>query len=115
MPSPKQSALSQQTTIASGTAETTIVSGDPNFRRNLTGFVITTLNATAGTLTLRDSTAGTIRAVFDYPNAAAVPSTPLAINFDPSMQQGLANNNWTLQASANANGYKITAAFVPEA
>jgi hypothetical protein len=114
MPSSKQSVQSQQTNIASGTAETTIVSADPNFRRNLTGLVITTLNAIAGTITLRDSTAGTIRAVFDYPNAAVVPSTPFLVEFDPPMLQSLPNNNWTLQASANANGYKITTAFVPE-
>jgi hypothetical protein len=104
--------LSQATTIASGTAETTIVTADPNFRRNLVGLVITTINAVAATLTLRDGTAGTTRAILDYPNAALAPADPLVLTFGPPLQQTLQNNNWTLQASAAAGAIHITASFV---
>lgn len=104
--------LSQQTTIASGTGETTIVTADPNFRRNLAQLIITTANAAAATLTLRDSTGGTTRAIFDYPNAASAPGAPLVISFQPVLQQTAFNNNWTLQASAAAGAVHITASFV---
>jgi hypothetical protein len=114
MPSIKQSETSQATTIGASTAETTIVAADPNFRRNLSGLVITTLNAAASTLTLRDSAAGLTKAVFDYPNAAAVPTTPFIVNFDPPLQQDTKNTTWTIQASASATGFKITALFVSE-
>jgi hypothetical protein len=80
------SANSQQTTIAASTAETTIVAADPNFRTLLTGLIITTLQAVAGTLTLRDATGGSIRAVFDYPNATAAPGAPLVLSFNPPLQ-----------------------------
>jgi len=112
MPTQREVELTQQTTIASGTAETTIVTADPNFRRNLTRLIITTANAAAATLTLRDSTGGTTRAILDYPNAAVAPAEPLIINFDPPMQQQASNNNWTLQASVAAGAIHITADFV---
>lgn len=112
MPTQREVEQSQQTTIASGTAETTIVTADPNFRRNLTRLIITTANAAAATLTLRNATGGTAVAILDYPNASSAPSAPLVLNFDPPLQQQAANNNWTLQASAAAAAIHITADFV---
>ena len=106
---------SQQTTIGASTAETTIVSADPATRNLLTALVITTLNAAASTLTLRDSTGGTTRAIFDYPNAASAPGAPLVVTFDPPLAPTSAvNNNWTIQASVSATGYKVNALFVKE-
>jgi hypothetical protein len=105
-------ALSQQTAIASGTAETTIVTADPNFRRNLVGLIVTTINAAIATLTVRDATGGTVKAILNYPNAASAPSVPLIVTFDPPLQQTLQNNNWTIQASAAAGAINITAVFV---
>lgn len=107
-----QTAVSQATTIASGTAETTIVTADPNVGNALLGLVITTANAAAATLTLREGTAGAVRAIFDYPNAASAPSIPLIVNFNPPISQ-LKNNNWTLQASAAAGAIHITALYAP--
>lgn len=114
MPTTKQSSLAQQTSIASGTAETTIVTADPSSRNNLTSLVITTLNAAVATLTVRDATTGTVKAILDYPDAASLPTAPLVINMDPPWQQTAPNNNWTIQASANVSGYKITAGYVKE-
>ena len=115
MPSTSNSARVQQTTIGASTAETTIVTADPNFRLHLTGLIVTTLNGAVSTLTLRDKTGGTARAIFDYPNAASVPGTPLVLNFDPPLEQIEGkNNNWTIQASASATGYKVTACFTAE-
>jgi hypothetical protein len=101
MPTQREVEQSQQTTIAaSSVAETTIVTADPNFRRNLTSLIVTTINAAVATLTLRDATAGTTIAILDYPNATSAPTTPLVLNFDPPLQQQTAkNSNWTLQAS----------------
>lgn len=102
----------QQTTIASGTAETTIVSaGGAGVFNDLTELIITTINAVAATLTLKDATTGTTRAVFDYPNAASAPGVPLVITFNPPLPQAVANNNWTLTASVAAGAIHITAVF----
>lgn len=110
MPITKQTANSQATTIASGTAETTIVTADPNFPNALIGLIITTPNAAAATLTLRDSTAGNTRAIFDYPNAASAPSVPFIAMFDPPLSS-TKNQAWTIQASAAAAAIHITALF----
>lgn len=102
---------SQRTALA-GAGEVTIVTADPNFNLPLYGLVITTPNAAAGTLTLRDATAGTAVATFDYPNAAAAPGAPFKVFFNPPLpQQLLKNNNWTLQATVNASGYNVLALF----
>ena len=112
MPTQREVEQSQQTTIASGTSETTIVTADPNFRRNLTRLIVTTPNAAAATLTVRDTTGGTARMILDYPNAASAPTAPLVLNFDPPLQQQAINTNWTIQASAAAAAIHITADFV---
>jgi len=111
MPTP--TALSQITTIA-GTGETTIVTAPGSgFTNLILGLIVTTTNNVAGTLTLRESTGGATRGVFDYPNAAAVPGSPLVIQFPaPGLCQP-ANSNWTLQASANANGIHVAAIYQP--
>jgi hypothetical protein len=112
MATARESELPQQTTIASGTAETTIVTADPNFRRNLTRLIITTPNTAVATLTLRDTTGGTAVAILDYPNSATLAQPPLILNFDPPLQQTAKNSNWTLQASVAAAAIHITADFV---
>ncbi len=106
------SVKTQQTTIGASTAETTIVTANPNTRTRLAGLVITTLNAAASTLTLRSATGGTARMILDFPSTAAVPVAPLVLNFSPALEQreGI-NNNWTLQASVSATGFKITALY----
>ena len=104
-------AQSQQTTIAAASvAETTIVTADAGFPLELHELIITTPNAAAATLTLRDATGGNVRAIIDYPNAAAAPGTPCVVPFNPPLQNA-ANANWTLQASANASGIHVTAVF----
>ena len=100
----------QQTTIASGTAETTIVTANPGTANLLSALIVTTPNTAVATLTLRESTGGAIKAVFDYPNAASAPSVPLIVTFNPPLQQP-ANSNWTIQASAAAAAIHITAQF----
>jgi len=36
------------------------------------------------------------------------------VTFDPPLDQVAPNNNWTIQASASATGYKINAIYVKE-
>jgi hypothetical protein len=104
---------SQQTTISASTAETPIVAADPNFRNLLTGLIITTLQAVAGTLTLRDATGGATRMIVDYPNGTGAPGAPLVLRFNPPLPpSALSNQAWTLQASVNTTSYKVVATFV---
>jgi hypothetical protein len=88
------------------------VTADPNFPNQLEELVITTASAAASTLTLRDGTAGTTRAVFDYPNAAVAPGAPFTVTFNPPLNQA-SNANWTLQSSV-ANTYHIMAVYAEQ-
>lgn len=106
----------QTTAIAASTAETTIITaGGAGVFNDITQLVITTTNAAAGTLTIKDSTAGTTRMILDYPNAASAPGTPMVIPFNPPLPQSSANANWTITASVNAGHYEVTAIFIKNA
>jgi len=110
----RENCSSQSTTITASTAETTIVTaGGAGVFNDLTGLIITCTGDTAiATLTLRDATGGTAKAIFDYPNAAAAPNTPLIVDFTPPLSQAAANGNWTLQASVNAGTIHVLAQFI---
>lgn len=105
-----QSAPAIQTAVA-GTGAVTIVpaSGDALVSRDLVTLVITTINAAAGTLTLKKGAVTVM--ILNYPNAASAPSTPLVIDFCDVPLQGDPNAAWTLTASVNASGYNVTAQY----
>lgn len=104
-----------QYTNVAGTAETTIVPAAPSGgRHSMRRLIITTINAVAATLTLKDSTGGATRAVFDYPNAASAPTAPLVVDFSnaaDALTQSAQGAPFTLTASVNASGYKVTAVY----
>ena len=103
----------QQTAYGAVTTEQTIItSGGAGVFNDLASLVITTVNAAASTLTVRDATGGTTRMILNYPNAASAPGTPMVVQFNPPIPQAAAANNWTIQASASATGFNITAVFV---
>lgn len=104
--------LAQQTTIAAAsTAETTIISADAACRNDLVGLVITSTNAAAATLTIKDGTGGTTKMILNYPASAAVVVAPVEIYFPKPVKAAAKNANWTATASANANGINITALY----
>lgn len=105
--------LSQATDLATSTAETTIVTADPNSRNNLAGLIITSKDTAAGVITVRDSTGGTTRLLVDFPSGSTA-LTPFVAMFNPPLKQTAVNSNWTAQASVNATGMKINALFVKE-
>ena len=103
----------QTTAISASTAETTIITaGGAGVFNDLAQLIITTTNAAAATLTIRDATAGTTRMIIDYPNAAVAPSSPFIVDFAVPVPQAAANANWTAQASVNAGHFEITAVFI---
>lgn len=102
----------QQTAIGASTAETTIVTaGGAGVFNDLIALIITTVNAAAATITIRDATGGATVMILNYPNAAAAPGQPLVVELPVPIPQSAANNNWTAQLSASATGMNITAIF----
>jgi hypothetical protein len=104
----------QIATTVSGTGAVSILpaSGNSLIYRDLVGITISTTNAAAaGTLTLSDGTRTAM--VIDYPNTStAAPQAPIDFDFDPPLQQSVANQAWTITASANAGNYHVNAQYI---
>ena len=101
----------QQTALAASTETTFVTAGTSGVFNDLTQLIITTAGAVAATLTIKDATGGTTRAIINYPNAAIAPGSPCVIHFSPALPQAVAANNWTVTNSVTT-ATNITAVFV---
>jgi len=90
---------STQTAIAATTETTIVAAGGAGVFRDLGGLIITTAGAAAQTITIRAGTAGTVKMILNYPNAAVAPGGPLIIMFDRPLPALAANATWTAQQS----------------
>jgi hypothetical protein len=98
----------QKTTITSSASETTIVTADATYKLDIYRLTIANTSATAATVTIKDSTSGTTRAIYAVPAGQTVGfSAPC----DSGMIQNAANNNWTATCTSVAS-IEITAEFV---
>ena len=98
----------QTTQIASSTTETTIVTaGGAGIYNDITGFQITNQTATAVTVTIKDSTSGTTRKVYDLAANGGI-----VVHFDPPLPQSGANANWTATLSVNTVTVDVNVDFI---
>lgn len=98
----------QQTTITSSTAETTIVTADATYKLDLYGLILTNTSATATKVTIKDSTTGTTRMVFQVP---ATDTRGFMLPADSGHKQATVNNNWTATCGTSVASIEITALF----
>lgn len=104
--------IKHQATAVAVTTETTIITaGGAGVFNDLLCLIVTTAVATAGTLTIRDVTAGGTPWIVNYPNAALAPGAPLVIPFPTPLQQGTANSAWTI-TNSQAAAINVTAQYV---
>src|SRR6266568_4114423 len=83
----------QQTTIASSTAETTIIAAaGTGISADLYGLIITNTSSTYSKVTIKDSTGGTTRLVVSVPSQETRGFTVAA---NAALPQSASNNNWT--------------------
>ena|SRR5665213_2021250 len=99
----------QQTTIASSTAETTIVNAaGSGISADLYGLVITNTSSSFSKVTIKDSTGGTTRFVISVPAQETRGFTVPAIAAVPQLAS---NNNWTATCGTSVANIEITALF----
>lgn len=96
----------QSTTITASTSETTIVTAAASTFHDLTSLTITNSSATATLATLKDSTAGTTRAIYSIAANGGI-----TIPFNPPLPQATVNTNWTITSSASVSSLYISAVF----
>ena len=99
----------QQTTITSSVAETTIVTADATYKLDLYGLILTNTSATLTKVTIKDSTAGTTRAVISVP---ANETRGFMLPASDGHKQTAINNNWTATCGTSVAAMEITALFV---
>lgn len=99
----------QSTTITSSTAETTIVTAVASTFLDLFGLVITNTSATITKVTIKDSTSGTTRAVYEVP---ATDTRSFMLPVDSALPQATVNTNWTATCGTSVASVEIAAYFV---
>jgi hypothetical protein len=99
----------QSTTITSSTSETTIVTAAASTFLDLYGLVITNTSATVTKVTIKDSTAGTTRAVFEIP---ATDTRGFMLPVDSALPQATVNTNWTATCGTSVASVEIAAYYV---
>lgn len=99
----------QQTTITSSTSETTIVTAVASTFLDLYGLIITNTSATVTKVTIKDSTTGTTRAVFEIP---ATETRGFMLPESGGIPQASVNNNWTATCGTSVASVEITALYV---
>ncbi len=101
---------SELTTITN-TNETPIVTASvTGLRKKLYFLLVTNLSATPTSITIKDGTGGTAKAVLYAP-------ATLTVGFSLSslgLQQAAANSTWTATAADSVTSLKITAVYVVE-
>jgi hypothetical protein len=100
----------QNTTITSSTAETTIVTAPgANIFADLYGLILANTSASATQVTIKDSTGGTTRAVFEVP---AGDTRGFMLPADSGIPQSGANANWTATSASSIVSLFVTALYV---
>ena len=97
----------QETTITSSVSETTIITSQSSAHADIISLTITNSSATPLIVTLKDSTGGTIRAIY-----ALAPYGGITINPSVPMPQVAAvSNNWTLTCGTSVASVYVSAVF----
>lgn len=99
----------QQTTITSSTAETTIVTAVASTFLDVYGLVIANKSATATLVTIKDATAGTTRGLFYVP---AADTRGFMLDAGSAWPQTTVNNNWTATCGTSVDSVYVTALYV---
>lgn len=107
LPQAPRDLVGTQTTQLANNSETTIVTAAASTFKDITGFQITNSTATAVTVTIKDSTGGTTRKVYDLAANGGI-----VVHFSPPLPQTTVNNNWTATLSANSITVDVNVDFV---
>lgn len=107
---PRELLGDQQTQLSNTTSETTIITaGGANIFLDLHGLVLANTGATATKVTIRDDTAGTVRAIIMVP---AGETRGFMLPASSARPQAVANKPWSAQCGAATTAMEITAYFV---
>lgn len=99
----------QQTALSNTTSETTIITAVASTFLDLYGLILANTGASATKVTIRDDTAGTVRAIIYVP---AGETRGFMLPVDSAIKQAAVNKPWTAQCSVATTAMEVTAMFV---
>jgi hypothetical protein len=108
----KRGAVNQYRNIVTltGTTETTLISAVSGIRHCIQFLIVCNNSATDRvTLSLRDSTGGTVIPLGGFEPNASGKSPAIPFHFPVALEQTIANNNWTIQATGTSPNVTIVA------
>ncbi len=106
---PRELLGNTQTQLSASTSETTIIAAVSAVYNDLYGLVLANTGGTPTKVSIRDDTAGTVRAIVYVP---AGETRGFMLPAASAMSQTATNKNWTAQCSAATTALEVTALFV---
>ncbi len=103
----RENKVVEQTALSNTTVETTIAAaGGSGVFKDLYGLILANTGATSTKVTIRDDTAGTIRAILYVP---AGETRGFMLPDDSGIPQAVANKPWTAQCASATTAMEVTA------
>lgn len=98
-----------QTQISASTSETTIVAAVASTFCDLYGLILANTGATTTKVSIRDDTAGTVRAIIEVPT---LETRGFMLPVDSALPQTAVNKNWTATCASSTTAMEVTALWV---
>lgn len=98
-----------QVQLSNTTTETTIIAATASTFHDVYGIILANTGATTTKVSIRDDTAGTVRAIIEVPT---LETRGFMLPVDSAMTQTAVNKNWTAQCGSATTALEVTAFYV---
>lgn len=98
-----------QVSLSNTTTETTIIAATASTFHDVYGIILANTGATTTKVSIRDDTAGTVRAVIEVPT---LETRGFMLPVDSAVPQTAVNKNWTAQCASATTALEVTAFYV---
>lgn len=107
--SPRALKANTQTALSNTTSETTIIAATASTFHDVYGLILANTGATTTKVSIRDDTAGTVRAIIEVPT---LETRGFMLPVDSALPQTATNKNWTAQCGSATTALEVTALYV---
>lgn len=106
---PRSLKANTQTSLSNTTSETTIITATASTFHDVYGLILANTGATTTKVSIRDDTAGTVRAIVEVPT---LETRGFMLPVDSAVTQTAVNKNWTAQCASATTALEVTAFYV---
>lgn len=98
-----------QVSLSATTSETTIITATASTFHDVYGVILANTGATTTKVSIRDDTAGTVRAIIEVPT---LETRGFMLPVDSAVPQTAVNKNWTAQCGSSTTALEVTMLYV---